>query len=350
MAQIDTYRSNVARKKQEIYKFNEDITKEEKKIVAYSSKVLTAKQYITKTKSDSTIRQKLSEIQRYEKSIQDIQKKIADLNTKIATKQKELNNEENKVTKEQEGIDKKRIQEEKIKKQESERQNREIANQLNKHETLHIQTEKIISEITKLPNEINVLFFAANPIDQNQLRLDEEVRSIMENIRKSEYRDSVNLKSVWATRSMDLLQSINEFNPTIIHFSGHGSHDGIALQDNNGKTKFVTTDAIIQMMKATNENIRVVFFNTCYSKTQAQAVINTVEASIGMNDSIGDEAARIFAAQFYSAIGFGKSIKKAFEQAKAILMLEGIPQEHIPELFIKNGIKAEDIILVDKNN
>ena len=29
-------------------------------------------------------------------------------------------------------------------------------------------------------------------------------------------------------------------------------------------------------------------------------------------------AARIFAAQFYSAIGFGKSVNVAFEQAKAI--------------------------------
>lgn len=44
--------------------------------------------------------------------------------------------------------------------------------------------------------------------------------------------------------------------------------------------------------------------------------------SIGMNTSIGDDAARVFAAQFYSSIGFGLSIQKAFDQAKAALMLE----------------------------
>ena len=52
-----------------------------------------------------------------------------------------------------------------------------------------------------------------------------------------------------------------------------------------------------------------------------------VDVAIGMNTSIGDEAALVFASQFYSSIGFGKSIKTAFDQAKAALMLEGIPEK-----------------------
>lgn len=44
-----------------------------------------------------------------------------------------------------------------------------------------------------------------------------------------------------------------------------------------------------------------------------------------MNKAIEDEAARVFAAQFYSAIGFGYSIRVAFDQAIAALTLEGIP-------------------------
>ena len=101
-------------------------------------------------------------------------------------------------------------------------------------------------------------------------------------------------------------------------------------------------------MTATSDNIRVVFFNTCYSRNQAEEIVNYIEAAIGMNDSIGDNAARIFAAQFYSAIGFGKSIKIAFEQAKAALMLENIPEEQTPELFIQNGVSEEELVLVSK--
>ncbi len=62
--------------------------------------------------------------------------------------------------------------------------------------------------------------------------------------------------------------------------------------------------------------------------------------------AIGDEAALVFASQFYSSIGFGKNIKTAFDQAKAALMLEGIPEETTPELYVRDSLKAEDIVLV----
>ena len=99
-------------------------------------------------------------------------------------------------------------------------------------------------------------------------------------------------------------------------------------------------------MMASSDGIRMVFFNTCYSRNQAESVSEYVEATIGMNTSIGDEAARIFSSQFYSAIGFGLSVKKAFEQAKALLMLEDINEEETPELFIKQGLSSEDIVIV----
>ena len=62
--------------------------------------------------------------------------------------------------------------------------------------------------------------------------------------------------------------------------------------------------------------------------------------------SIGDDAARTFAAQFYSAIGFGKSVNEAFEQAKAALMLENIPEEDTPELFVADGLDASELYIV----
>lgn len=66
-----------------------------------------------------------------------------------------------------------------------------------------------------------------------------------------------------------------------------------------------------------------------------------------MKDAAGDEAARVFAAQFYSAIGFGKAVAVAFEQAKAALLLEDISEEEIPEVFLQDGIEAENFILVE---
>lgn len=349
MAMIDTYKNNVHRKKQDILKLNENNAKEQKKIADNMNKILSAKQSISRTKSESTIKSKLREIERYEKSISDIEKKIATNHQKISQKQKELHNEENKVIKEEEKIYKKQQEEEKKWLLESKKRESELNSRLQKHDILHQQTKVEISKIKELPKKINVLFLASNPTDQTQLRLDEEARAIMENIRKSDYKESIEFKSVWAVRPLDILQALNEFSPTIVHFSGHGSNqDEIVFQDGEGNTKLVTKEALVQTMTATSDNIRVVFFNTCYSRNQAQEIVNHIEAAIGMNDSIGDNAARIFAAQFYSAIGFGKSIKTAFEQAKAALMLENIPEEQTPELFIQNGVSQEELVLVSK--
>ena len=55
----------------------------------------------------------------------------------------------------------------------------------------------------------------------------------------------------------------------------------------------------------------------------------------------------IFAAAFYRALGFGKSVQNAFVQARAALQLEGIPEEGTPQLFTKLGIDPDKVILVN---
>ena len=181
--------------------------------------------------------------------------------------------------------------------------------------------------------------------DQAQLRLDEEARAISDMIRKSAHRDSVKLESCWAVRPLDLLQALNEHSPRIVHFSGHGSNqDEIVFQDEKGQTKLVSKEAIVQTMVAASSEVQLVFFNTCYSHNQAAAVVKHIPAAIGMKTSIGDDGARVFAAQFYSAIGFGLSVQVAFEQGKAALMLEGIAEQGVPELFI--GQRADQLVLV----
>ena len=206
---------------------------------------------------------------------------------------------------------------------------------------------KYVIDISKLPTKIKVLFLASNPTDQIQLRLDEEVRAITEKIRLSEYRDFVELISRWALRTSDLLQALNEVNPQIVHFSGHGADNGdLVFTTEDGGTKFVSKEAISATIKTLSDKIRLVIFNSCFSSSQAENIVEHIDVSIGMKTSIGDEAARVFAAQFYSSLGFGQSVEQAFDQAIAALMLEGIPEENTPELYTKEGIDPSTLILV----
>ena len=67
-----------------------------------------------------------------------------------------------------------------------------------------------------------------------------------------------------------------------------------------------------------------------------------------MKRAIGDTAAITFAASFYRAIGFGRSVQDAFDQGKAALMLEGIPEDTTPTLLVRHGVDPRSLFLISK--
>lgn len=344
------YRRGIQRKREEIARFQNDKSREQKKLADIAVKIQRASEALGRTNSPSTAQSKLREIQCYQRESANAEKKLADIESKIAKKHKELIDEEKKVSREEENENRKRSRENEKRERDHQRRMSDIDKTLTKHDRFHAETQTVLRKLQQLPRKIVVLFLAANPLDQKQLRLDEEARSIAEMIRKAKHRDSVMFESCWAVRTMDILQALNEHTPAIVHFSGHGSdQDEIVFQDPNGNAKFVSKAAIVQIMMASSENIRLVFFNTCYSRNQAEAVVEHVEAAIGMKTSISDEAARVFVSQFYSAIGFGLSVKKAFDQARALIMAEGIKEEDTPELFVHKGLNSEDLVIVNPN-
>jgi len=340
MALIDTYRRNVARKQDEIVRLTEQKSREYAKITGFNNKIQAATRQMNSSKSATTINSRLKEIHKNQDSIAKVEQKIAEFETKIAKKNKELQTEQRKLGNE-ELKEAKKLQQQQVKFQ---RDQAKAFSAVNRTLTEHSDA---ISSLNELPEEITVLFLASNPKDQGQLSLDEEVRTIKEMITKSRHRDVVKLESCWAVRPGDILQYINEYQPTIVHFSGHGSSDDeLVLMDNNSNAKLVSMESIVQAMSVANEGLRLVFFNTCHSKNQASNVTEYIECAIGMNTLISDNAAQIFSAQFYSSLGFGLSVEKSFNQAKAALMLEGISEENTPALFVKSGCDASEICIV----
>lgn len=336
----DQYRRKAEQARSKIALHNKDKGRLATKRAALTTKLNNANERALKASNASTMKSKLREAERAAKDLAKVEGDIGKIETKIAQESKKLGEAEKSLAKEQAKEASKR-----------ERVARRLADttkqKIKQIDSTLISAVQDIEALKNLPDVIHVLFLAANPLDENELRLDEEARAIHDMIRKSEHRDAVRLESRWAVRPLDALQAINEVEPTIVHFSGHGSdQDEIVFQNERGNAKVVSLAAIVQMMKASSDKIRLVFFNSCYSRSQAAAVVNHVEAAVGMNDSIGDDAARVFSSQFYSAIGFGKSVQTAFEQGIAALMLENIPEEHIPELFVADGVDASQLIIV----
>jgi hypothetical protein len=344
---IDIYRNNVVRKREELAKLSANKARESAKIPPLKSKILSAKSTISRTKSDSTTRSKLKEIESAEKSLASIDKAIADYDKKVAAKEKEIAAEEKKVRQEQDKIDGKRDKDEKQRRKDNERQIQKINQSLQNQSRAQSQLAAEIESMKLVPEKITVLFFATNPVDTKRLRLDEEVRSIQEMIRKSEHRDSIVFESRWAVRPLDILQAINELNPDVVHFSGHGADTGdLVLENVDGSAKLVTKEAITQTILMSTDKIHLLFFNVCFSKKQAEVVTEYVDAAIGMTTAIGDVAAVAFAAQFYSSLGFGFSVKKAFEQAKGVLMIESPSEHNTPALYLKDGVDSNSLYIV----
>lgn len=347
MSQLDTYRNTLSRKKKELAKLSEDLAKEQAKLAPLRQKIISAQKALKRTKSLSTVKSKQREIENSSKAISEIEKKIGTIQKKIAQKEKEIVTADKNCRNEEAKVDKKQMSEEKKRMRDSDRKSREFEQRIQQSEIIQEKLQLDIERLKAIPKTITVLFLAANPANTVQLRLDEEARSIQEKIRLSEYRDSVRFESRWATRSGDILQAINETNPTIVHFSGHGTQNGeLVLLNPDGSAKTVSREAMSMAMATASDTIRLVVFNACFSELQAANVVNHIDAAIGMSTSIGDEAACVFAAQLYSSIGFGRSLQTSFNQAIAQLMLEGIPEENTPQLYVKQDIDPEDVILV----
>jgi len=178
-----------------------------------------------------------------------------------------------------------------------------------------------------------ILFLAANPKNTAQLRLDQEVKEIDAGLERSQKRDKFQLEKMSAITPRDLQRAMLDYKPQIVHFSGHGvGEDGIVLEDINGQATLVRGEALAKLFRFFAEkcNIECVVLNACYSEVQANAIALHVPFVIGMNQAIGDRAAREFAVGFYDALGAGELIESAYENGCISVSLHGIPEDLTP--------------------
>lgn len=187
------------------------------------------------------------------------------------------------------------------------------------------------------PAPIKILILAANPSNSDRLRLDQEVREIETELLLAKSRDSFQLISKWAVRVDDLVRALLDYNPQIIHFSGHGAgNEGLALEDDTGKLQLVKTDPLARLFSLARNTVQCVVLNACYSKVQATAIHQHIDCVVGMNKAIGDKAAIQFSAKFYQALAAGRSFQYAYNFACTVLDLSGSLESTTPVLLNRN--------------
>ncbi len=176
-------------------------------------------------------------------------------------------------------------------------------------------------------NVLNILFFSANAEEDARLNIGKEFDEITSEISKATYRDNLKIITPKLSASVkDLLAGIIKEDPTILHFAGHGSENGITLVNADGSGQLVSN--LIELL-AQAEGLECLILNACYSAVQATAIKARLPNLhiIGMKYPVGDSNASIFSAGFYMALGVGRSYKKAFDAAKALVSASNADDE-----------------------
>ena len=195
-----------------------------------------------------------------------------------------------------------------------------------------------------MTEKIRILFLSANPWTTSRILVDEEAREIFERIQEGPYRDRFELHKHTATRAIDLQRLLLLHKPHIVHFSGHASKKHkIILGGAPGRGKTIDQQGLVDVLALYNQHLRLVLLNACFTKTQARSIAEVIDYSVGTGKGIGDKGSVAFAGAFYRALGFGKSIREAFNSARAELVLTKMPRTQGIELFVRDGINQRDV-------
>ena len=190
------------------------------------------------------------------------------------------------------------------------------------------------SEVDRVPMKPSrVLILAANPQNTDRLRLDEEVREIQTALEDCRNASQFEIVTRWAVRVDDLQKALLDSSPQMVHFSGHGGGEqGLVLEDNLGKLQMVSTKALAALFSLFQDTLQCVCLNACYSEVQADAIHQSIDCVVGMNQPIGDKAAIKFAQGFYTAIGANRSLQEAYAFGCNAIDLQNNPDVSVPVL------------------
>ena len=182
----------------------------------------------------------------------------------------------------------------------------------------------IIREVLpRMSSKLRILVLAANPTSVSSLDLEEELRSLKRELESVKYRDDILFSAYVAARPDDLVRSVRSEKPSIVHFSGHGTRDGIVLRSEGGPSiTEVSGQSLAQFFKG--RNVKLVVLNACYSSDHAKAILTSVDAVVGTTKAVTDDAAIRFSVAFYRGLGNGLSVGEAFKDGTDAVILNGL--------------------------
>lgn len=184
-----------------------------------------------------------------------------------------------------------------------------------------LTTPSVLQLLLELSKPLSILVISADPKDASRLRIGQERRELEQALHVTRFRDSFQIRDITSCRIRDIARALDEHNPTILQFIGHGDSNGLCFENDLGKAQIVNKGALAELLRDQKE-LRLVILNACYSHEQAQCIADAVGHVVGMEGSIRDSDAIEFSREFFTALGYGRSFEESFWRAKAAVQLQ----------------------------
>lgn len=183
--------------------------------------------------------------------------------------------------------------------------------------------------------KVRLALLVTNPDRHAPLQTAIEARDIQRAIESSPNGSSFAISIVLAPTFDDLIDSLNRFNPQILHFSGHGGGSTIILDNERAGQdggEVLDYDIAARLLDTTDAKISLIVLAACDTTIGVERLLSGGRAIIAMSDSIDDEAACAFSSRFYKSLADGVTVEMALHQAKLLLEQKGYADCDLPNI------------------
>jgi len=192
-----------------------------------------------------------------------------------------------------------------------------------------------------------ILFLGASPRDCDAIQINLESENIVATINLQKYKF---IKELNVTNK-NILNSIRQIKPQIVHFSGHGTDNYLIThpEQDIGQHDVLRNEIFFRIIKKTT-SIKCVVLNCCYSETLANMLIKIkhINAVIGTTNKIKNQTCIKFSSGFYESLGNSHSFYEAFEDGKLNIAAQNIIGENIFKFSGNQNFSFNDEIIEEK--
>lgn len=185
-----------------------------------------------------------------------------------------------------------------------------------------------------------ILYLSSSPSDLIKLQVEEEFRTIYENINQ----DFFEMQSESKTKISDIQAVIYESQPDIIHFSGHGSSKNIIFETERNVSADIFKPAFIRIFQNLKKRPELIFLNACQTYNNLDDLSYIIDFVIATDRKVSDPTAIKFARNFYRFLSLGASVKSSFNLAGNQFDIERLMKEaKMYRLLVREGVSNDRI-------